>query len=358
MNPAATWARPALLPFSWVYRAGVALRNQAFESGLLSVTRIGVPVISVGNIVAGGVGKTPLVRHIAECCTRKGWKVGVVSRGYKRRTTGVVEVSRGQGPMVGPDLAGDEAVQIASSLPELFVVVAEKRVEAALRAVALGAEVVIADDGYQHRYLGRDLNILVLDARSDLTREWLLPAGALREPLASVPRADVVAFSHADGDEAPAWAEMLPGLGGTPLVGFRFRPLPPRDGLRGETVGGDPIHTGKVLAFSGIGNHKRFIETLRTAGYAVGADLRFPDHHTYSGEDLRRIGALMMESGCGCCVTTEKDMARIDRKSPEAVAFLKERNVLYIPVAIEFTRGESLFHRKIDECLNKQSQRE
>jgi tetraacyldisaccharide 4'-kinase len=322
---------------------------------LLRVIRVGVPVISVGNIVTGGVGKTPLVQFVAGYCSDKGKRVGVVSRGYKRRTSGVVDVSRGQGPIVGPDLGGDEAVQLASALPGLIVVVAERRVDAARRAVSLGAEVVIADDGFQHRYLARDLNILVLDAERNLTREALLPAGMLREPLSSWRRADVLILSHDDAKEIPAWIEAMIGGSNITLAGFRFRTLPMRGGAADGGSGQPSPQAGKLLAFSGIGNHERFLGTVRSAGYTLGADIRFGDHHHYSAGDFRRIGSHMKETGCIGCVTTEKDIARIDRNNAAAERFLREQNVSYIPVSIEFTRGESLFLRQVDDCLGKKN---
>ncbi len=345
--------RPWLSPFSWVYRAGVALRNRAFDSGVLIVTRLGVPVIAVGNIVTGGVGKTPLVQYIAGYCAAKGRKVGVVSRGYKRNSVGVIDVSNGAGTVVNPAEGGDEAVQVAQALPEAIVVVGERRVEAARRAMVLGADVIIADDGYQHRYLGRDLNILVLDSRVNLRHEALLPAGRMREPLTAVNRADIIALSHTIPGENPEW--LVPLIGSYPrmLVRFRYRTLRSRSALTHAEISTESQRSVKVIAFSGIGNHGRFLETARSAGYEIGGDMRFEDHHSYSDNDFHRLGTLMEETGSQTCITTEKDVIRIGTENPVALRFFRERNVLYIPVAIEFTEGGHLFHRKIDDCLNR-----
>ncbi len=354
MNRIPALIRPLLYPFSWAFAAGVALRNRAFETRLLTVTSLDIPVISVGNIVTGGVGKTPLVRFIADYCSKRGRRVGIVSRGYKRMTTGVVDVSDGTGKVAGPREGGDEAVQLAQTLPGSIVVVGERRVDAAKRARELGADIIIADDGYQHRYLGRDLNILVLDSRVDLRSESMLPAGRMREPLASIRRADVVALSHT-GEARPEWITILRDFYNGTFVGFRYRALPARWAHDRSEVAQGSLPDDKVLAFSGIGNHERFVETLRTAGYDIGGDIRFPDHHSYSAEDFRRIGALKEESGCRMCITTEKDIVRIDSENINALHFLQERNVLFVPISIEFTEGESFLYQKLMTVLNRTS---
>ena len=188
-----------LLPFSWLYAMVMVCRNLAYDRGVFVVRGPGVPVISVGNLTAGGTGKTPLTEYIVGYLRNKHVRVAVVSRGYRRKSRGVVVVSDGKSVLVDATWGGDEPVQIAAKFPGVPVVVGERRVEAARIAVhALGAEVIVLDDGFQHRGIKRDLDILVMDARKDITSERLIPAGMRREPLNAIRRAGIVAFSRAE----------------------------------------------------------------------------------------------------------------------------------------------------------------
>lgn len=183
------------MPFSAFYWLGVAIRNLFFDKGILKATKVEVPVISVGNISAGGVGKTPVVEMLVERLKRKR-HLAIVSRGYGRKSSGTIIVSDGKRQLVSVEKAGDEAYQIANKYRNLIVVVDEKRVRGAQKAIKLGAELIVLDDGFQHRYLARDLNVVVLTAAEILEGDLLLPAGNRREPIASLERADVVMISR------------------------------------------------------------------------------------------------------------------------------------------------------------------
>ena len=141
-----------------------------------------MPVISVGNISAGGVGKTPFVEMLIEKL-KISRQLAVVSRGYKRKTTGTIVVSDGSGKLSSVENSGDEPIQLACKYPELIVVVDEQRVRGARKAIELGAKIILLDDGFQHRYLHRDLNIVILTAEEILNGDLLLPAGNRREPM-------------------------------------------------------------------------------------------------------------------------------------------------------------------------------
>src|SRR5512138_3861842 len=154
--------RTLLAPPVWIYLAATWVRNRAYDAGIFRVERTSVPVIAVGNLVAGGTGKTPLVQHLAERLLGIGRKVAVVSRGYGRRTRGPLIVSRGKEVLVTPAEGGDEPVLLARNVPGLAVVVAERRVAGArIAAGECAADVILLDDGFQHRAIHRDLNILV-----------------------------------------------------------------------------------------------------------------------------------------------------------------------------------------------------
>jgi len=339
-----------LSPLSWLMRCAVTVRNRGFDLGILKSTTVGVPVISVGNLVVGGTGKTPLAHHIAALLSREGKRVAVVSRGYRRNTRGVVVVSNGRGDIVDPAIGGDEAVQIARRLPRALVVVGERRVAAAREAIQLGAETIVLDDAYQHRYISRDLNVLVVDGTRDLRREHLLPVGTLREPISGIRRADVIAVSHVRNPSDAAW---LNGLAGDVVICFEYVPGTLR--RADDDAPASVIPEGPVLAFSGIGRHERFAETLKKSGLEVAAEVAFPDHHEYSENDLTSLMTMKRTRNLLVCVTTEKDAVRLSGSGGIRSRFLVEANVHYLPIDIAILYGEETFRSVLLRSLQHSS---
>ena len=185
-----------LLPLSWVYGAVIAARNAAFDTGIFRCRSAGVPLIAVGNMTAGGTGKTPVVEMLVRLLRQRGVSPGVISRGYGRTGRGVVVVADRECVYADAGTGGDEPVQIARKFPGVPVVVGERRFEAAVTAVRrCGAQVIISDDGFQHRWLHRDCDLVVVDGSSDLAAEPLLPAGVRREPMRALRRAHMVALT-------------------------------------------------------------------------------------------------------------------------------------------------------------------
>jgi len=345
--------RTLLLPFSWLYGLGAAARNAAFDTGLLSVRRGPVPVISVGNLTAGGTGKTPLVEHIASSLAASGRNVAVVSLGYGRQTRGVIVVSNRGKVTVDARAGGDEPVQIARKFPSLSVVVGERRIDAVEVAVReCGADVIVLDDAFQHRWIARDLDILVLDARRNPKREAMLPAGMRREWLSGIRRAGLVAFSRSSGGEDPAWAGSLPGRerrSGTfayRTVIRRFVSFP-----GGETLGEAALGGRRFLAFSGIGDHGNFLASLEAAGVTVASDRRFRDHHVYTEDDAAAIGR--RAKGTDGIMTTEKDMVRLLAAPAAAKALAAAAPVAWAVAGIEIVRGRDVLDAAIAAALGR-----
>jgi tetraacyldisaccharide 4'-kinase len=316
-----------------------------FDLSLLRTIRVGVPVLAVGNLTTGGTGKTPLVEALAGRLLSEGKKVGIVSRGYGRVSRGVLVVSDGTGIRVGVREAGDEPMQMARKHPSGIVVVGERRVDAARCAVGLGAEVLILDDAFQHRYLHRDVNLLLLDSRKDITRMRLLPSGERREPLAGIRRADVVVFTRVPPEGAQIeWARTLSRWFSGPTVQISTR----IEGLFCAADGAEIAHDGLrdkgVFAFSGIANHEAFVEDLSRFGLNVTAGRAFPDHHMYVGADLRTLQREFEVAGCSALVTTEKDIVRITADVQMGRAFLERFPVYHTRVSVQLVgRGDSLW---------------
>lgn len=293
-------ARPWLLPFVPLYRLGLAL--DASRAG--ERRRLKWPVMSVGNLSTGGAGKTPLAIALAKALTARGLHVDVLSRGYGRTSTLPARVD----PTRNADEFGDEPLVIAreTGVP---VYVAAERYEAGLMAeAALPASTTQAlhllDDGFQHRRLARDVNILLMN-RSDWN-DGLLPAGNLREPLTAAHRATVIAIPADD----PALASDLKAWGWHGPIWHLHRHMKV------------PQINGPVAAFCGIARPQQFFDGLEAAGLHVASRTSFPDHHRYVQHDLDCLLDAAHTVKAAALITTEKDLARLGilaAKFPESI---------------------------------------
>jgi tetraacyldisaccharide 4'-kinase len=287
-------ARPALLPLVPLYRLALGLRELRIRLGLEPVRRLLRPVISVGSLSAGGAGKTPMTIALARALTARGLQVDVLSRGYGRRANGAVRVD----PTGAAEDFGDEPMLIArqAGVP---VYVAAQRYQAGMLAESDRGDaplIHLLDDGFQHRQLHRDVNILLLD-ENDVSAEPLLPAGNLREPLTAIHRADVIGIP---GDDRALSVESALRARGFEGPVWRLR--------RHIEV---PAIDGTVVAFCGIARPAQFFAGVENAGLRVAARLAFPDHHRYTARDFNRIRTAAISAAAKLLVTTEKDRVRL-----------------------------------------------
>ncbi len=287
-------ARPLLLPLVPVYRLGLALRELRSRAGLAPARRLQWPVISVGSLSAGGAGKTPLTITLARTLTRRGIRVDVLSRGYGRSRRAAARVdSEGRA-----EEFGDEPLIIArqAGVP---VYVAADRFEAGQlaerRSALLPLGLHLLDDGFQHRRLARDIDILLLSRRD--WQDRLLPAGNLREPLWAARRAHVIAIP---ADETELEAE---------LRNWGWRGLIWRVWRRMEV----PNIDGPVIAFCGIARPEQFFAGLEAAGLQLAARMAFRDHYRYAARDLEHLRAAARAAQAAALVTTEKDRMRLGK---------------------------------------------
>ena len=336
--------RAALSPLSGLYGAVLAARARLYRSGRLRSARVSRPVVSVGNLTFGGTGKTPFVLFLARRLRFEGKSPAILSRGYGRRSRGRVVVSDGNGPIVGPDRGGDEPVAMARRLPAVPVVVAERRVEAAQEAIALGADLLLLDDGYQHLALERDVNILLLDAADPFGGGRLPPAGTLREPLSALGRADAFVFTRVDraSPSAAARAELSRRNPDAPVFTARIRAT----GLSDESGAAltSPALTGRrFVAVCGIAHPQAFVASLRELELAPEEVLAFPDHHRYGRRDLARIRAAADRTGSAWIATTEKDAVKLAGKTTLPIVVVRlEVDVLeadFFPCLLERLAG-------------------
>jgi len=274
-----------LNPLSAIYGGVVATRNALYDRGVLRARRLQGAVVSVGNLSAGGSGKTPFVLLLGELLKARGVKFDVLSRGYGRRSRGVLLVD----PAGLPQQFGDEPLLIARKL-KVPVIVGEDRYEAGRFAESrFGPQLHLLDDGFQHRALARDFDIVLVTPQD--ANDRLLPAGRLREPLRTLQRADAVVLASG------ASAESFPVNG--KLV-WRVR-----RGIVPQNVPPRPI------VFCGIARPQNFVLQLRTANIEPVAEAFYRDHHAYSEKDIRELIDLKQRSEAGGFVTTEKDAVNL-----------------------------------------------
>lgn len=280
-------------------------RRRLYERGIFPADSAPVPVISVGNMTWGGAGKTPLVEWMALHFLSRGEKAAVVSRGYRRRSRGVQVVSDGEKILLDVAASGDEPMVLARHLAGVIVIVSESRIEGAHRAAAMGARIVLLDDGFQHLRLRRNLDIVLLDA-GDPFGGGLPPFGRAREPGSALSRADIVVLTgdgHAD-EKIRRWNRSAPVFHCTfPFDGFRD--------VAGAAVEASSVARQISIAVCGVGNPDGFGRTLAEAGVAPAARLTFRDHCNYGASDLTRIEAAARAADANLILTTEKDLVKL-----------------------------------------------
>jgi tetraacyldisaccharide 4'-kinase len=320
-------------PWQWLYGTGHRLRYRWYRR---RAQRLPKPVVSVGNLHWGGGGKTPLVAATAAWLRDADWKVAILSRGYKSRGEGVRVVSRGEGPLLGPMVAGDEPVLLAGQLPGVAVLVCPDRYHAgrqALYRLDVEPDVFLLDDGFSHLRLHRDLDVLTFPAADTFGGGRLAPSGRLREPLAAAARADAVVMSGV-GVDAGAGRELATALRAFGFQGPGFS-APVRAETPRRVPEGDPVALDgrRVLLVSAVARPQSFADTARGLGAEIAGDLRFPDHHPYPDASLDEIRRALRQHDAELVLVTSKDRVKLQgrlelplaelpiRAEPEAAFF-------------------------------------
>ena len=327
-----------LAPLGWLVEAGSRARNFSYDHGLSASREMPIPVVSVGNITHGGTNKTPFVEMLARVFVDAGLRPGIVMRGYGRKQKGCLlagecEPSR--------DLLGDEALLLSGRLSGVPIAVSADRAGGVLRLAGEGVDVAIADDGFQHRKMGRDVNVVLIDATCPFGNGRLMPAGMLRENPGSLERAHLVVITKADQvaegrvEEISAAIRGITGekpfLSSLALAGWsRF--LDPREGL--EEC---PPPALPAAAFSAIGNPHSFGSFLEQLGFPIVFHEIFRDHHIFTESELAAIGGKMTSLGARSLICTEKDIFNLPPDWSPAVP-------VYVPrVHAVLADGDSFF---------------
>jgi tetraacyldisaccharide 4'-kinase len=348
------------------YSLAVGWRNRRYDRGHAVVRGVSVPVISVGNLTLGGTGKTPMVKWLARWLASQGMRVAIVSRGYGARKlgqrAGVKEQggSSGTAPNSGLLLPApsspltalnDEAMELEKSLPDVPHVQNPDRVAGAQRAIdEFGCQLVLLDDGFQHRRLARDLDIVLLDALEPFGHDHVFPRGTLREPLAGLRRAHVVCLSRASAismHEREAIRRRVSGL--APQAAWCEATHAPTT-LVSATGDLQPLallSAKRVAAFCGIGNPAGFRHTLASTGAQLVAWREFPDHHAYSAADQKALEEVVARSDAELLVCTQKDLAKLRQVE------MAGRPLWAVEIEMQFLAGRELLEDLVKRVTDR-----
>ncbi len=308
-------------PFSPLYGTLMRFRESCYQRRLFKTTYFPVPVISVGNLTLGGTGKTPMVQNLARLLTENGFRPAVISRGYGGATKEPVNVvSDGEKVLLSAEFVGDEPRLLAETLPGVPVLTGVIRKLPAMRAVEMGADVLLLDDGFQHMAVGRDLDLVLFSADFLAGNSRIFPGGDLREPVSALWRSScfvMTGVNEVNAERSARFADLLkerfPGkdvyTGSSRVPGYVKR-----EGESTFTVlSEDPPELESSFALCGIARPESFKTTVENCGLTPLDFLVLSDHHAYKESDLGRIRKQVRKSGACCIVTTEKDMVKLGR---------------------------------------------
>jgi len=303
-----------LFPLSLVYGTIVWLRNKLYDTHIFRSLKIdGCRIISVGNISVGGTGKTPVILFLADYLQRHDRKVAVLSRGYRRKSRGTVLVSDGKQLLVRMEQAGDEAFLLAHRLQNIPVVVDADRYRGArFLWDSFQPDIILLDDGFQHRRLYRNFDIVLVDASVGLNRGLLLPAGFLREPIRSLRRADLIWLTRVDqARDITPLVKQIRRVTAVRIIHSQHQPVKLIQANSGKQMELHQLAQKRVLLFSGIANPTSFEETVRQLGATVAGHFKYYDHFPYQMRNIQKIVGTAREMKVDLVLTTEKDFVRI-----------------------------------------------
>jgi tetraacyldisaccharide 4'-kinase len=337
-----------LLLAEGLFRAGALARGALYDAGVIPSARAAAPVISVGNLAVGGAGKTPVALAIAGRLLQAGRRPAVLSRGYGAGRSDDRVVSDGERVLLDADAGGDEPVLLARRLPGLLVLCGPDRARLAPMAVGMGADVLLLDDGFQHRRLRRDLDVVVLDASNPWGNGHCLPFGPNREPRSALRRAGLVWLTHVDRSseaEMGVLREISRSFTGRDPIESRHAARDLADGRLERSLPLSGLAGRRVALLTGVARPESVRRTVEGLGAQVVGAYPFPDHHRFTeGEVVAAMEAVRREGG-EWLVTTEKDAVRL----PAGVA--GDDRLRAVRIDAEVLRGEEVLGAALSAAL-------
>lgn len=332
-----------LLPFSLIYGIIVSIRNRMFDLEILPSKEFDLPIISVGNITAGGTGKTPVIQYLIELLKDE-FNVAVLSRGYRRKSKGFLLADS----LSSSDLIGDEPYQIKNRYPEIIVAVCRKRVEGVRKILSAHpeTEVILLDDAFQHRYIKPGLSILLIDYNNPVTSDIMLPAGFLREAASETRRANIVIVTKCPEKLKPIDRRiMIKDLQLFPFQYLFFTSVhygslqPVYKDIEADWGNINKDKAG-ILVFTGIANPRPLRRFARGISTKIQS-LAFPDHHNFTVKDIKKLNDIYdsFPTDSKFILTTEKDAARL--QSMDYVPDNLKKVMFYVPITIYFLNDDT-----------------
>ncbi len=332
---------------SKIFGKAVEIRNNRYDNNNNDTVKANCPVISVGNLSVGGTGKTPFVQMLTGTLIKLGRRPAIIGRGYNRDSKGEIIVCDGINVLSTAEEAGDEMLMLAESL-RVPVVAHDSKSDAAENIhEKFDIDAIIVDDGFQHRRLERDLDIVIID-KDTAEKPYLMPEGRLREPLSSLERADVVCFTGniQNREEIRKYKrEDAIEISICPKQSVPYRLINDKPVMEQEFFS---IKEHSII-FSGIANPERFKNMLEAMKYNVDEHVEFSDHHKYSEADVDKLISLAKEKDIKNLLTTEKDAAKIKKYAVK----IAESGIMFyvIPVKIQITEGKEQFLDLLKQAL-------
>ncbi len=347
---------------SFIFAAIVSLRYLLYRTGIMRRYPLGIQVISIGNVTAGGTGKTPVTEIFARTLAAEGRRVAILSRGYRRKEapwwqrlfTQVIEkplvVSDGKHVLLDSATGGDEPYMLASNLPGVAVVVDRNRVKAGRYAIKrLGCDTIILDDGFQYQKLKHSIEVVLVDATNPFGNGHMLPRGVLREPIKNLKRADIIFLTKCRGDVSAVREKIRQYNDTAEIVECNHAPRVLKDVWSREEYPLEWLRGKTLCTLSGIASPKGFENSLRHLGARVVWCERYADHHRYDASEVLYALNRTADIKADALVTTEKDAVRFPRLETSPV------RCLYLRIAIEILAGGENFTQIINRICFKKS---
>ena len=330
---------------SLIYESLVAIRNFFYETNILSTKSLNCKVISIGNITVGGSGKTPTVEYLSNLLQSKGHKVGIISRGYKRKSKSTLVVTDGKKKPESWEHVGDEPFLLAHKLENIPIVVGTSRYKAGSMMIEkFQPDVILIDDGFQHLSLHRDLDIVLVNSKDKRSDHKLIPSGKLREPISNLTKADLIIITksniHAPSNYLINKIESF----NRPTIYNELQIDSLLQNKSNKINKLDKIANKKVYLFSALGDNESFKKIMGYTDAKIVGHSKYPDHYQYTLDDLNDIEQKATKCNAEFLITTEKDLVKINPQNRKIDIYTVRMKMIFKP--------DKLFNEYIDNLLS------
>jgi len=330
---------------SFIYGSLVAVRNFFYEANIISTKTLKCKIISIGNLTVGGSGKTPTVEYLSKLLQTKGHKVGILSRGYKRKSKSTVIVTDGINKPKSWEDVGDEPYLLAHKLENIPIVVGASKYKAGCMMIEkFQPDVILIDDGFQHLSLYRDLDIVLVNSKEIKSDHKLIPSGRLREPLSNLNRADLIIITKSNINQPSNYLINQIKSFNRPIIYNELQIVSLLQNGSNESNELNIIANKKVYLFSALGDNESFRKIMEKTDAKVVGHSEYPDHYHYTLEDLNGIEQKAKKSNAECLITTEKDLVKINFQDSKINIYAVRMKMIFKP--------ENLFDKYIYNLLS------